>query len=73
MVNECVEHLSGLEAPHSDGGVTRSRDDDVLVVLQAEHRSRVARQHLHALQRVAVPNLDGVVAESADDAVVVVL
>ena len=74
VVYEGVDHLPGLHVPDPDGGVRGSRDDDLVVVLEAEDGARVAGEDLAVLlQGLPVPHLDGVVPQSAHDLAVVVL
>ena len=59
VVDEGVEHLARPHRPDAHCRVGRPGDNDVLVVLQAEHGPRVACQNLYAVQRVTVPDLGG--------------
>ena len=46
-------------------GVARARDDDLVVVLQAEDRPGMSVEHAQTRQRRPVPHLDGVVSQPA--------
>ena len=57
MVNESVDHFSGGGVPDADGGVGGPGNDVVFVILKTQNGPGVTRQHLDALQGVAIPYL----------------
>lgn len=50
------------EVPHDDGRVGRSRDEDLVVVLQTQDRAFVAAEDVRRLARGNVPHADCTVA-----------
>jgi hypothetical protein len=46
VVDERVGHLARLHVPHSNRRVTRSTDDDFVVVLQTQYGTRVTCEDL---------------------------
>lgn len=73
MMYQGIDHLAGIGVPHSDSAVRRAGYNCFVVVLQAQDRTRVSRQHLYALQGVSVPYLYSVVPETGNDFLIVVL
>lgn len=73
VVYERADHLPSVDIPHAHRRVTRTTNYYFIVVLQAQHRTRVSDQNFGALQRTPVPDLDRVVPQTRNYLLVVVL
>merc|ERR1719234_2403413 len=74
VVDEGVHHLATLDIPNPYCTVRRTRNDHLLVILQAEDRASVAcKDSLVLLQSLSIPHLDGVVPQARDNLGVVIL